>query len=338
MLVVDGATVARVLPMGAAVALMRRAFQELAAGRVQQPLRQVLHAPTGDAFAVMPARACAEDGTTAALGVKAITVVPGNKDRGLPPHHGLILVFDPGTGVPVAAVDAAAVTAIRTAAASAVATDVLASPDARVLAVLGAGTQARSHLTAMAEVRRLDEVRVWNRDPARARALAERAGARLGIPVVPCATVGEATRGADIVCTTTASTEPLLFGPDLDDGVHVNAVGASFPHTRELDGSVVRRAGVFVDRRESALNEAGDLLAAIREGFFAAGDIRAEIGEVLLGHHPGRTRETEVTVFKSLGMAVQDLLSAAHVWQRAGELGAGVPVPLIDDEDPDRSE
>jgi alanine dehydrogenase len=337
MLIVDGATVVQIFTMTDAVALMRQAFTALTAGRVQQPLRQVLHAPGGEAFAVMPAWLSRDDGGTGALGVKTITVVPGNPARGLPAHNGLVLVFDPETGVPVAAVDAASVTAIRTAAASAVATDALALPDAGVVAVLGAGTQAHSHIEAMAAVRRVRQFRLWNRSPVRAHALAERVRARLDIPAVVCEEIPAATLTADIVCTTTASAQPLLSAADLAGGAHVNAVGASFPHTRELDGSVVRRARVFVDRRESALNEAGDLLVPMREGDFAAGDIRGEIGEVLLGRCPGRTGPDELTVFESLGLAVQDVLSARHIWERARELGVGVAVPLRAGHDTDHA-
>jgi alanine dehydrogenase len=225
-------------------------------------------------------------------------------------------------------VDAAAVTAIRTAAASAVATDLLAGPDASVLAVLGAGVQARSHLSAMAAVRSLSGIRVWNRNPERARRLAAWATRKLGVPASACPRAAAATAGADLVCTTTSSAEPILGSADVADGAHVNAVGASFAHARELTADLVCRAAVFVDGRDAARQDAGDLLAAAGSGFLA-GDIRGEIGEVLLGRVPGRRPGSrEVTVFKSVGLAVQDVLAARYVWQRAREAGLGTTVAM----------
>ncbi|MFE9443825.1 ornithine cyclodeaminase family protein [Streptomyces sp. NPDC006602] len=329
MLIIDGATVQRLYSMDDAVARVREAFRALGGDQVQQPLRKVLKMPGGRAFAVMPAQVSDPGGTaTTAFGVKTITVTPDNPSRGLQVHNGLVLVFDPQTGVPAAAVEAGSLTAIRTAAASAVATDLLAPAGADSLAVLGTGVQARAHIEAMAVVRPVRQVRVWGRHHERAKALAAWAADHLGIEAAAYERIEEATLGAGIVCTTTASTEPLLFLDAVGPGTHINAVGASFPHARELDASLVERASVFVDRRESALNEAGDLLFPMREGRFKAEDIRGEIGELLVGRCTGRTGPDEITVFESLGLAVQDVVSAMRVWERAEAEGAGVKVSL----------
>ncbi|MGM1058016.1 ornithine cyclodeaminase family protein [Saccharothrix sp. Mg75] len=313
----DGDAVRELLPMSAAIPLMRDALRSFSAGRVNQPVRTVVPGAGGDLLAVMPAFVPFGDGR-GVFGVKAIAVKPGNPARCLDPHPGLVLVLDPDTAVPLAVVDGTSLTAIRTAAVSAVATDALARPDAGVLALLGSGTQARAHLTALALVRDLREVRVWSRDPDRARAFAEWA---VGHPVVRAASVAEAVAGADLICTTTSSPTPLLGAGEVAAGAHVNAVGAVFPDRRELAGDLVGRARVFVDSRESALVESGDLLSAMAEGHFAASDIRAEIGEVLLGGHPGRGGDDEVTVFESLGLAVEDVVAARYVCERAADLG-----------------
>ncbi|MEV8442175.1 ornithine cyclodeaminase family protein [Actinosynnema sp. NPDC051121] len=313
----DEATVRELLPMSAAIPVMREALRSFSAGRVHQPMRTMVPGYGGDVLAVMPAFV-SFGGGRGMFGLKAIAVKPGNPARGLDPHPGLVLVLDPDTAAPIAAVDGTSLTAIRTAAVSAVATDALARPDAGVLALLGSGTQARAHLAALALVRELREVRVWSRDPDRARAFVESA---VDHPVVRAGSVAEAVAGADLICTTTSSPTPLLEAGVVAAGAHVNAVGAVFPDRRELAGDLVGRAGVFVDSRESALVEAGDLLSAMREGHFTASDIRAEIGEVLLGLHPGRGDDDEVTVFESLGLAVEDVMAARHVWERAAGLG-----------------
>lgn len=327
--VVDGATVARVYPMSEAIAVMRQAFTDVSSGVVAQPPRQVLATAGGGAMAVMPAAIHRPDGAPAAFGLKTVSITPDNPARGLPAHHGLVAVFDPATGAPAAVVDAVAITAIRTAAASAVATDVLAAPTATALAIVGSGVQARSHISAMIEVREVSEVRVWSRDPEHARALCDWARRRHGLAALACNRVGAATAGADIICTTTASAEPILADEDVADGTHVNAVGASFAHTRELADKLVRRGHVFVDSRAAARNDAGDLLIPMRDGHFSFESVRGEIGEVLLGQRAGRTAGgREVTIFKSVGLAIQDLLSAVHVWERARAAGLGTAVAL----------
>jgi ornithine cyclodeaminase len=248
--------------------------------------------------------------------LKALTIVPGNSARGLDSHQGFVALFDGVTGEPRAIVNAGAITAIRTAAVSGLATRLLAREDSRTLAILGTGTQARSHLEAMQDVRGFERVLVWSTsgrslDGAESVADAE-----------------EAVRDADVVCTVTSSTEPVLEYGWLKPGVHVNAVGSSIPTTRELDSATMASAALFVDRRESTVNEAGDYLFPLREGAIDESHIRADIGDVVIGAAEGRRSPDEVTVFKSLGLAVEDLAAAEHVLARAEAENAGAVVSL----------
>ncbi|MFJ8686674.1 ornithine cyclodeaminase family protein [Micromonospora wenchangensis] len=336
MIVIDGATVRRLLPMADAVDLMRDTFRRYSAGRVVQPVRHMVRSPGGEVLAVMPAHVAAPDPATTAgpyagYGLKTVLIKPDNAARGLPVHVGLVLVFDPDTGLPAALVDAAALTAIRTAAASAAATDALARPDATVLAVLGAGVQARSHLRALGVVRPVKEVRVWNHRPASARALADWARDELDLDVTVVDTVPAAVADADVICTVTAAAEPVLPAAPVAAGAHINAVGSSFADRRELAGDLVGRCAVFVDSRESARAEAGDLLLAAREGHFRIEAVRAEVGEVLGGDHPGRSHTGEITLFKSLGLAAQDVVTGFALYQRAVAAGVGQRVELRGD-------
>ncbi|QDY07991.1 ornithine cyclodeaminase family protein [Micromonospora sp. HM134] len=335
MIVIDGGTVRRLLPMADAVDLMRDTFRRYSGGRVVQPVRHMVRSPGGEVLAVMPAHVAAPDPGTAqphaGYGLKTVLIKPDNADRGLPVHVGLVLVFDPDTGLPAALIDAAALTAIRTAAASAAATDALARPDATVLAVLGAGVQARSHLRAIAVVRPVKEVRVWNHRPASAHALADWARDQLDLDVTVAGTVPAAVADADVICTVTAACEPVLPAAPVAAGTHINAVGSSFAHRRELAGDLVGRCAVFVDSRESARAEAGDLLLAAREGHFRIEAVRAEVGEVLGGDHPGRSSAGEITLFKSLGLAAQDVVTGFAVYRRAVAAGVGQRVELRGD-------
>ena len=224
--------------------------------------------------------------------------------------------------------DASEVTAIRTAAVSGVATRLLARDDADDLAILGSGTQARTHLQAMTAVRDIHRVRVWSRDPQHARAFAETQARRGGMSVEVSASAREAVAGASIICTTTSATEPVLQGRWLSPGAHVNAVGFAGPTGRELDAEAVARGRLFADRRESIQNEAGDFLLAKKEGAVGDDHVAGEIGEVLLGRVPGRTSPEEITIFESLGLAIEDLAAVNHVYRRAQETGKGTRVEL----------
>jgi alanine dehydrogenase len=324
-LLVSQAEVERLLPMADCIEAMAEVLRALAAGQALLPLRQVLALPGGQgAFAVMPAVL----GSAGAIGVKAITVIPGNHGTAYDSHQGAVLLFESEHGRLLAVMDASAITAIRTAAVSGVATRALAREDAGDLALLGTGVQARTHLTAMAAVRRLRRVRVWSRDPAHVEAFRQWAAGRDGVAVEGAPGPREAVEGADLVCTATAAREPVLRGEWLAPGCHVNAVGASTPTARELDSDAVARARLFVDRREAARHEAGDYLIPLREGRVGEDHIQAELGDVLLGRHPGRTAAGELTLFKSLGLAVEDVAAARAVYDRAQAEGAGTWVEL----------
>jgi ornithine cyclodeaminase len=303
--------VRRLLPMEACIEAMAAALAALAQGRAMQPLRSIMRLPEGGGLlGMMPAFA----GDLDRIGIKVITVFPHNHGTPYDSHQGAVLLFEGRHGSPLCAVDASEVTAIRTAAVSGLATRLLAREDAGEVAILGCGVQGRTHLEAMRAVRPLRRVRLWSRTADSAHRLAK-SGKSAGLDVVVAASAHDAVDGASVVCTTTASSEPILEGTWLAPGCHVNAVGACFPTARELDAAAVARSSLFVDRRESALAEAGDLLLAIGEGAVRAEHIRAELGDVLLGTHPGRTSPDEITLFESLGIGVEDVAAAELVYR-----------------------
>jgi ornithine cyclodeaminase/alanine dehydrogenase-like protein (mu-crystallin family) len=309
------------LPMDACIDVMAEALTALARGQVYQPLRAIVR-PEGakGLMAMMPAYTAAP---AAAFGLKLIGVFPGNVALGLDAHQGAVLLIDGETGALRALMNASAVTEVRTAAVSAVATRALARPESAELAIVGAGVQARSHLEAMACVRGLRRARVASRTPERRRAFAEEMGPRVPFPVEAADSVEDAVRGADLVVTATSSREPVLRREWIAPGTHLNVVGASLAAFREVDSATMAAARLFVDRRESTENESGDYLIPLREGAIAPGHIQAEVGEVLAGLAPGRASADEITLFKSLGLAVEDLAAAAYVYARARETGAG---------------
>jgi ornithine cyclodeaminase len=321
-LVLSEADVERLLPMDECIEVMSDALAALARGEMYQPLRSVVRPPDGAGFmGLMPAHRAAPP---PAFGLKAINIIPENPTRGLDAHQGAVLLSDGETGELLAILNASPITAIRTAAVSAVATRALAREDTSGLAILGAGVQARSHFQAMAAVRPFQRARIWSRTAANAEQVAAEAAAPFPIEVADSAEA--AVRGADVVVTATSSAEPVLSRRWLADGVHINAVGSSIPTTRELDTETVAAASLFVDRRESTENEAGDYLLPLQEGAIGPQHIRAELGEVLVGAAPGRSSADELTVFKSLGIAIEDRAAAEHVVSRARETGAGIEV------------
>jgi ornithine cyclodeaminase len=318
--------VRRLLPMARCIDLMADALAALSRGEADNPLRSVMRLPQHSAaLGMMPAALNAP----AAIGLKVISVFPGNRGSGYESHQGFVLLFEAEHGAPVALVDAGEITAIRTAAVSAVATRLLARDDASDLAILGSGTQARTHLEAMLLARPgIRRVRAWSPNAARLKAFAAQATHRHGLRVEAVASARDAVEGATIVCTVSASATPILEGDWLSAGAHVNAVGASQPNARELDVEAVRRSRLFVDRRESALHECGDLLAAMEAGAVDEGHIVAELGEILAGTASGRRDAGEITLFESLGLAVEDLAAAHEVWRLATEEDAGTRVRL----------
>ena len=325
-LVLSHREVTELLPMGECVELMADTLAALARDELHQPLRSVVRAPDSPGLlGLMPAHRSASPPLWA---LKAVCVFPQNPARGLDAHQGVVALFSGETGEVRALLNASAITAIRTAAVSGAATRALAREDADRLAILGAGVQGRSHLEAMAHARPFERARVWSRTRAHAEALAEDPGDGVPFPVEAAESAEEAVRDADVVVTATASPEPVLRRAWLAPGVHVNAVGSSIPTTRERDTETVASAALFVDRRESTVNEAGDYLFPLREGAIGPEHIRAELGEVLAGAATGRTAPDELTVFKSLGLAVEDLAAAEYAYLRARERGAGTEVEL----------
>ena len=328
-LVLNGEEVARLLPMPECIKVMRDALAALARGEALVPLRSVMRVPGVTGFlGLMPGYISPRDGQEGALGLKAVSVFPGNASRGIDTHQGAVLLFEADTGRLSALMDGAAITAIRTAAVSGVATDLLARRDATELAILGAGVQARTHMEAIAAVRPLRRARIWSRNPEHAARLAAELRPQYGFPIVAVPSAEAAVREADIVATVTASAEPILQRAWLKEGVHINAVGSSIPTSREIDSATMAAARLFVDRRESALAEAGDLLIAIREDAVTGDHVVAELGEVIIGKNPGRRSPTELTLFKSLGLAVEDVASAAYIVRRARETRTGQTVQM----------
>ena len=317
LLVLAGHHVHDLLPYDECADVMRRALADLASGVIQQPLRTMVR-PEGAAgvMALMPAYA---RGT--AYGLKAICVTPGNPALGKDSHQGGVLLFAADTGEPLALVNASAVTEIRTAATSAVATGLLARPGAAELAIIGTGVQAQAHARALAATRPLTGIRIAGRDPARARQVAAALAAELGLPVSAHAAARDAIEGADIVVTATTSPEPVLSRAWLAAGAHVNAVGAYTPSTREIDTATMAEAALFADSRESVQGEAGDYLLARQEG--VDNPVRAELGELLTGAAPGRADDDEITLFESLGLAAEDLAAACYLYEKATRLGVG---------------
>lgn len=317
------------LSMEDTIGLMADALRAFSTGGVEQPVRLAMGIPPHDGYlGLMPAQIRsnpAEAGRLGeALGAKAVTYFPHNAARDVPTILSVVLLWDHATGDLLALMDGRLITEVRTAATSAVATRALARPDARVLAVLGAGVQARSHLEALALIRPLRQVRIWSRTPASVQRLIAQKPPRIGgVPLVACTTAEEAARGADIIVTATASTTPVLAGKWIAPGAHINAVGAPQPNMRELDTAAVRGARLYVDSRAGALAESGDVMIPIAEKAIGPGHIVGEVGEVLAGKVSGRTSDKDITLFKSLGMAVEDVAAAQYIYSRARQQGIG---------------
>lgn len=309
--ILDAATVRALLPMDRCIALMRDAFVQVSEGRAIQPIRQKLSTPDGagmlgwmPGFTDDPRR----------LGIKVISIFPGTASNGGKSHQGAVLLFDAADGRPLALMEASEITAIRTAAATAAATDVLARKDAKTLALFGCGEQARSHLDALTRVRAFEEILVWGRDLAKAEAF--RRSAETSLPI-RAASLQEAA-AADVLCLLTGAAEPFFKGAWLKPGQHLNAVGSSIPTTAEVDNEAVERSRYFTDYRDSAMVLAGELRRA--------GDqhLIGEVGEVILGRLEGRRGPEDITFFKSLGMAAEDLLSADLILNEAEARGVGL--------------
>ena len=323
--VLRAADVRALLPMRECIEVMRRTMVALSEGRAVAPLRSVMAMPDARGMlGNMPGYLSDPE----CFGVKLVSLMPRNKPPRYSSHLGLVLLFESEHGCPVAILDAAEITVIRTAAASGLATRLLARQDAGDLAILGAGEQARSHLEAMLEVRPLRRIRVWARDRGKAEVFANMEGTRLAVAIEIAGSVEQAVEGADIICTLTKAREPILLGDWISAGAHLNIVGSSIAEAAEIDTAAVARSRFFVDCRNSTVNEGGEYLRALRSGAITAAHIAAEIGEVANGSKPGRTSADEVTLYKSLGVAPQDLASAHYVLDGARSAGIGQLIEL----------
>ena len=317
--------VASLLRMEDLIDLMERTLAEFSSGRALQPVRIAMPLEKHGAFlGTMPAYLVDAD----ALGVKLVTLALRNAERGMPTHLATILLFDPATGALLAIMDGRLVTEMRTAAVSAAAARALARVGAGDLALLGSGVQAKSHLEAFRSVRPLRRVRVWSPTREHRETFASEESARHSLPVEAVESAEAAVRDADLVVVATSSRTPVLRGAWLAPGAHVTGIGAFRPDWRELDGEAVRRARVYVDSRAGAAAEAGDLIQAEREGTIGPDHVRGEVGEVFARTLAGRGEEHEVTFFKSLGMAVEDVATAKHVFRLARERGMGRDVSV----------
>ena len=328
MLIINANEIRQALPMAAAIAAMREAFAALTQGTAQVPPRITLDPPGGGTTLVMPA--LLDTGEAHALAVKTVSVFPGNRAKNLPLIHAAVLLIDAETGKVDALLEGGALTAIRTGAASGLATELLAKQESRVAAIFGSGNQARTQIEAVCTVRPIKKVRVCSPTPGNAEAFAEQvAGRGWAPPEVSCTRdPREAVADADIICTATTSPDPVFDDQDLKPGVHINAVGSFQPHIREVPGETVARSRIFVDSREAALEEAGDILQPIAAGLIQADDILAEIGELVLGQAAGRTSDDQITFFKSVGVAVQDAAAARVVLESARRMGLGQTVDM----------
>ena len=305
--------IASLLPMNECIDVMEKMFRSLAGGECLQPLRNIMRLPGGNGvLGMMPGYA----GNLGVMGIKVITVFHANSEVGLPSHQGIVMLFDANNGQPIMLFDALEITAIRTAAASAVATKLLARKNSSVLAIIGSGEQAKRHVEAISLVRSINQVNIWSRKEENAKELAKKVSIHFNIPVAVSGDVKVAVENADIICTVTASKEPIVKGEWIAAGTHINAVGSSTPVTRELDTAAIIKSKLFADRYDSLFNEAGDFLIPKKEGNVTDDHVKAEIGELLSGTKKGRENDKEITVFKSLGIAAEDIFSAFHIYKK----------------------
>jgi ornithine cyclodeaminase len=305
--------IASLLPMNECIEVMENMFRSLGSGECLQPLRNIMRLPDGTGvLGMMPGYAS----KLGVMGIKVITVFHANNEVGLPSHQGVVMLFDAKTGKPLMLFDALEITAIRTAAASAVATKLLSRKDSSTLAIIGSGEQAKRHIESIMLIREIKQINISSRKEENAKKLGEQASEQYNIPVKVFTDVKEAVANADIICTVTASKEPVIKDEWIANGTHINAVGSSTPMARELDTATILRSKLFADCYESIYKEAGDLLIPKKEGVVNDDHVKGEIGEVLLGTKKGRVNDDEITVFKSLGIAAEDIFSAYHIYEK----------------------
>lgn len=301
------------LPMNECIDVMEKTFRSLATGECLQPLRSLMWLPDKSGILGMMPGYAAGPGV---MGIKIITVFPANKNLGLPSHQGVVILFDAKNGEPLLIADAEEITAIRTAAASALATRLLSKEEASVLAIIGSGVQAKRHIEAILLVRKIKQIRLWSRNENNAIELAEKTASTFGIPVTVQQNAQDAVAGADIICTVTSASQPVVMGKWISAGTHINVVGSCTPAARELDSNAIIKASLFTDNYESLFNEAGDFIIPQKEGAINSNHVKGDLSEVLTGTKNGRTTSDEITVFKSLGIAAEDIFSAWHIYEK----------------------
>jgi ornithine cyclodeaminase len=305
--------IASLLSMQECIEVMEKMFRSLTKGECTQPLRSIMWLPDKKGLlGTMPGY----DAIDGVMGIKVISVFHANKDQGYPSHQGVVILFDSKHGQPLMIFDAAEITAIRTAAASAVATRLLSRKESEVLAIIGSGEQAQRHIESTLLVRNIKRINMWSRNEKNAADLAEKVSNRYNIEIVTSKNVEQALENADIICTVTSSSQPVVLGAWIKPGTHINAVGSSTPAARELDTEAVFKSKLYTDCYESILNEAGDFLIPKKEGAITDSHIRGDIGQVLLGMKKGRENNNEITIFKSLGIASEDIFSCWHIYQK----------------------
>lgn len=318
--------VERLLPVGACVDVMRQAMIATSAGNVTLPIRQFMPIPgAAGKLAIMPGTL----GDPACFGIKLVCKYDRPHGDPLGTHVGMVMLFDSVKGIPLAMIEGSSLTAIRTSATSALATDILARKDAKRLAIIGNGEQAMRHVHAICAVRDITNVSIWGRDLERAEGFAKEVNAVTGLATAAASSTVEAVQDADIICTTTSAKEAVLLGKNLKPGQHLNLVGSAIPTTAEVDDEAVARGRFYVDYREAAMAAAGELLGAIERGVVTEDHIMGEIGEVAAGNAPGRQNDDEITIYKSLGVASQDLAAAHAVYMMAEAENGGTTIELL---------
>lgn len=308
--------IASLLTMGECIGVMEKMFYSLAHGKCLQPLRSIMRLPDKTGLLGMMPGYAEEPGV---MGIKVISVFHSNRDAGYPSHQGVVVLFDSTHGQPLMIFDATEITAIRTAAASALATRLLSRENSERLAIIGSGEQAQRHIESILLIRRIKQINIWSRNERNAEELAQKLSPQYDIPITISKNAEQAVTGADIVCTVTSSSNPLVSGDWIADGTHINAVGSSTPGARELDTAAIQKSKLFTDFYESIFHEAGDFLIPKKEGVIHDDHVKAELGEVLTGAKKGRENEAEITVFKSLGIAAEDIFSAHHIYQKISQ-------------------
>ncbi len=313
---IDKDRIASLLTMQECILVMEKMFRSLANGEAAQPLRSLMWLPGRKGLlGMMPGY----DKTAEVMGIKLISVFHGNRDKGYPSHQGVVVLFDGNNGQPLMIFDASEITALRTAAASALATKLLSREDAELLSIIGSGEQAERHIESILLVRKIRQINIWSRNEKNATSLVNKISGRYNIPIIVYKDAEEAVRDADIICTVTSSPQPVVLGNWISSGAHINAIGSSTPAARELDTNAVLKSKLYTDCYESILNEAGDFLIPKKEGAVTDNHIKGDLGEVLLGTKRGREYKDEITLFKSLGIASEDIFSCWHIYKKINQ-------------------